>query len=124
MFSSEWLENEINDFWEKYVIDIKKDIVFYRIVDGDSNRKNELTLVSSFSKSVKNSYIFLSAEEWLMANYTTSQWRKSIWTYEYILRLFDYLSFNATGYIIPLYNEIISHYKIKESDLLHRFLFM
>ncbi len=116
VFSSEWLENEINDFWEKYVIDIKKDIVFYRIVDGDSNRKNELTLVSSFSKSVKNSYIFLSAEEWLMANYTTSQWRKSIWTYEYILRLFDYLSFNATGYIIPLYNEIISHYKIKESD--------
>lgn len=116
VFSSEWEEKEVSDLWKQFVVDIKRDIIFYRIVNDNSIRKNELTLVSMFSKSIKNSHIFLSAEEWLVANYITSKWRKSVWTYEYILNLYDYLSFNTTGYIVPLYDEIISHYKIREMD--------
>lgn len=116
VFSNEWGEKEVGDLWKQFVIDIKRDIIFYRIVNEDFGRKNHLTLVSLFSKSIKNSHMFLSAEEWLTANYITSKWRKSIWTYEYILNLYDYLSFNTTGYIASLYDEIVSHYKIKESD--------
>ena len=115
VFSNEWGEKEVSDLWMQFSKDIKRDIIFYRIVNDDSIRKNELTLVSLFSKSIKNSHIFLSAEEWLAANYITSKWRKSIWTYEYILNLYDYLNINTTGYLDFLYDEIISHYKIKDN---------
>lgn len=116
VFSNEWSEKEVGDLWSQFSMAIEKDLIFYRIADDNPNKKNELTLVSLFSKSIKNSHIFLSAEEWLVANYITSKWRKSIWTYEYILNLYDNLSFNTKGYIIPLYNEIIGHYKIKEEN--------
>lgn len=116
VFSSEWGEKEVGELWNRFVTDINRDIIFYRIVNDNLGRKNQLALVSLFSKSIKNSHVFLSAVEWLTANYITSKWRKSIWTYEYILNLYDFLSFNTTGYIASLYDEIASHYKIKESD--------
>ncbi len=116
VFSNEWSEKEVNDLWEQFSTIIEKDITFYRIASDNPIKKNELVLVSLFSKSIKNSHIFLSAEEWIVANYIKSKWRKSIWTYEYILNLYDNLSFNTTGYIIPLYDEIIGHFKIKEAN--------
>lgn len=94
VFSSEWGEKEVGELWNRFVTDINRDIIFYRIVNDNLGRKNQLALVSLFSKSIKNSHVFLSAEEWLTANYITSKWRKSIWTYEYILNLYDFLSSN------------------------------
>lgn len=113
VFSNNWSEDEVQTLWDTYAKQLKKDIVFYRLVSDSSSTKSELVLVSSFSKSITNSHMFLTAEEWLSANYITSKWRKSIWTYEYVLYLYDCLSFETTGYIEPVYLELLGHNKIK-----------
>lgn len=114
VFSNDWTEKEVKGLWEKYARPLKKDVVFYRLVSDNPSSKSELILESSFSKSITNSHMFLTAEEWLSANYITFKWRKSIWTYEYVLYLYDHLSFETTGYIDPVYIELLSHNKIKQ----------
>jgi hypothetical protein len=66
-----------------------------------------------YSKSIRNSVIFLGALEWLIANFIRKKWRKSIWTYEYILTLLDDISYNHSSYFEALVNELYTHLKEK-----------
>lgn len=113
VFSSMWSGEEVKKLWSKYIILSDCNIAFYRLVSDSSREKDELMLESIFAKSIKNSQIFLCAEEWLTANFIVSRWRKSIWTYEYILDFYTYLGFSKCSFIEPVYREITTHYKIK-----------
>lgn len=113
VFSNDWIEEEVQALWNKYANQLNKDLVFYRLINNAVSTDRELALVCSFSKSITNSHMFLSAEEWLSANYLTAGWRKSIWTYEYVLCLYEHLLYKKVGYIDPIYSELLEHNKIK-----------
>lgn len=113
VFASSWDKKEVDNLWKKFVASAKSDLVFYRFEYNQECGKDELIVHSSFSKSIKNSEMFLNAIEWLSANFITKKWRKSIWTYEYILDLYYHLSITSTGFIAPIFDEIRTHYKIQ-----------
>lgn len=113
VFAASWLEKEIDDLWKEYAETAKNDLVFYRLVSNKEQGKDELIVHSVFSRSIKNSRMFLDAIEWISANFITKKWRKSVWTYEYILNLYSQLEVASTGFIVPLFREIQTHYKIQ-----------
>lgn len=115
VFSSSWAKKDIETLWKKYIIPSNCDVSFYRLESDSSTKKDELILESCFSKSIRNSQMFLCAEEWLTANYIISKWRKSIWTYEYILDFYCYVDFDKTSFVEPLFREIKTHYKVKST---------
>ena len=115
VFSSIWSKDDVKKLWKTYIIPSNCDASFYRLETDSSQKKDELILECCFSKSIRNSQMFLCAEEWLTANYIVSKWRKSIWTYEYVLDLYAYIGFRKTSFVTSLFREIKSHYKIKSS---------
>ena len=113
VFASSWSEKEVDDLWKEYAGTVQNDLVFYQFVSNKEQGKDELVVHSMFSRSIKNSSMFLDAIEWISANFITKKWRKSVWTYEYVLSLYSQLEVASIGFIAPLFKEIQTHYKIQ-----------
>lgn len=117
IFSSDWAEDEIEtNLWNKIRELGKSDAVFYHLADEDTIKETGLKIKCLFSKSIRNSQIVLGFEEWIMAKFIKSRWRKSVWTYEYILEVLKELEFQNSSFVLPLYLELRNnHYKISDS---------
>lgn len=117
IFSSDWVEEEIiTNLWYKIRELGKSDCVFYHLAEESEIKEAGLKIKCLFSKSIRNSHMVLGFEEWVMAKFIKSKWRKSVWTYEYILELLEELQCQNSSFILPLYLEIRNnHYKISDT---------
>ena len=111
------MEDEISTgLWNKIRGLGKSDSVFYHLLDESDIKETGLKIKCLFSKSIRNSQMVLGFEEWVMAKFIKSKWRKSVWTYEYILELLEELKSENSSFVLPLYLELRnSHYKVSDS---------
>lgn len=110
IFSKDWSEEEVKDIWSNIKRNGSNDKTFYLLTNNEKNF-DELLFRSFYSREFKNSKIFLDGLEWLIANFSTKRWRKSIWTYQYVLDMLETTNCENTSFIEPLYEEITKHFK-------------
>lgn len=113
IFTNEFKKKNLEDLWSKITDDKTSDKTFYIINSEGGQENNELFFDCLYSRTYQNDRMFLDGQEWIIANFITKKWRKSIWTYHYITDLLSYINYKNISYIQPLYKEIKNHFKYK-----------
>ena len=119
IFTNEFKRDNLKDLWSRITNDKSSDKTFYIINSEGGQENNELFFDCLYSRTYQNDRLFLEGQEWIIANFITKKWRKSIWTYHYITDLLTYIKYKNVSYIEPLYKEIKNHFKFKYENTIN-----
>lgn len=115
IFSPNWLSEEIEDIYAVMLTRQNEYFSIYHIYKTKISSKNSHTLskYSNFSSIDMMKDVVI---ENLLSSYLTSHWNNSVWTYSYILNLFDFFDVDIPIITEKVYQELSTHFTKKDES--------